>query len=308
MRVLITGGAGFIGSHLARSLLHAGHSVVVVDNLSTGKRENIPSGADFLELDVGRVDAIAALPDGKFDAVCHLAAQSSGPASMEMPYHDLQSNAASTLLLSRWCLERGVPRFLYASSMAIYGNVEQLPAVETTPSLPVSYYGVSKLASEHMLRVAAGEGLSITSLRMFSVYGPGQNLGNLKQGMVSIYLAYLLRREELPITGSLKRFRDFVYIDDVIEAWLRLLALPAAPAPAYNIGYGRPTTVAELLKALLVALDLPHHYPICELPGSSADQYGLYADITRAQTELGWSPQVALCEGLRAMVEWARSI
>ncbi|MBI5032980.1 MAG: NAD-dependent epimerase/dehydratase family protein [Chloroflexi bacterium] len=307
MRILVTGGAGFIGSHLARRLLEQGHAVCVVDNLSTGKRENVPAQAEFIELDLARADFLRSLPQSKFDGVCHLAAQSSGPASAEMPYYDLQVNAASTLLLSRWCLENRVPRFLYASSMAIYGNATTLPVCEDTPCLPVSYYGVSKLTSENLLCLAANEGLRVTNLRMFSVYGPGQNLGNLKQGMVSIYLAYLLRGVEVPVTGSFERFRDFVYIDDIIDAWLRALSLPETPTSTYNLGSGKPTTVRVLLLALLNALNLPADYPIKELPGAASDQFGLYADITRARNDLGWIPRTELSDGLRAMVEWART-
>lgn len=307
MRILVTGGAGFIGSHLARRLLDAGHAVVVVDNLSTGTQANVPAGAEFIELDLARPDFLSALPGGKFDVVCHLAAQSSGPASADMPYADLQANAASTLLLSRWCLEHVVPRFLYASSMAIYGNAEALPVAEGAPCMPVSYYGVSKLTSEHVLRLAAREGLSVTSFRMFSVYGPGQNLGNLKQGIVSIYLAYLLQGVPVPVTGSLERFRDLVYIDDVIDAWLKAVDATATPAPAYNLAGGGPTTVRALLTALIASMGLPADYPIDELPGSAADQFGLYADVSRVHTDLGWQPRITLAAGLQAMVAWARS-
>ncbi len=307
MRVLVTGGAGFIGSHLAGKLLSVGHEVFVVDNLSTGRRENVPVEAEFLELDLARADFLSELPGGKFDAVCHLAAQSAGALSAEKPLYDLQANAASTLLLSRWCLEQGVPRFLYASSMVSYGNVAALPVAETTPCLPRSYYGVSKRTSEHLLRLAAAEGLNVTSFRMFSVYGPGQDLSNLKQGMVSIYLAYLLRGVEVPVTGSLERFRDFVYIDDVVDIWLRAVELSATPAAVYNVGSGRPTTVRELLSALIDALDLPSDFPYRELTGSASDQFGLYSDISRARTDLGWDPRTELADGLRVMVDWARS-
>ncbi|MBI4848379.1 MAG: NAD-dependent epimerase/dehydratase family protein [Nitrospirae bacterium] len=307
MRVLLTGGAGFIGSYLARRLLLDGHAVTIVDNLSTGKRKNVPDGADFIELDLAQSDCLKFLPSVPFDAVCHLAAQSSGPVSAEIPYYDLQANAASTLLLSRWCLQNHVPRFLYASSMAIYGNVESFPVCEDIICLPRSYYGVSKLTSEHFLRLASQEGLSVTSLRMFSVYGPGQNLGNLNQGMVSIYLAYLLRGEPVPVTGSLDRFRDFVYIDDVLDAWLGVLQMPSTPSLVYNIGTGKPTKVHELLAAQIAALHLPSDYPIYELPGSSFDQFGLYADVQRSKAELNWQPVISLEKGLEKMVAWATS-
>lgn len=307
MKILVTGGAGFIGSHLARRLLRDQHTVVVLDNLSTGIRENVPQGAKLIVGDAGNPDTLRLLPGDKFDAVCHLAAQSSGPASAEMPYYDLQANAASTLLLSCWCLERRIPRFLYASSMAIYGNAPDLPVTEESPCRPCSYYGVSKLTSEHLLRLAATEGLNVTSFRMFSVYGPGQNLGNLKQGMVSIYLAYLLKKQGVPVTGSLDRFRDFVYIDDVIDAWMRVLAMAKTPSPIYNVGFGQPTTVRVLLGALKESLGLPADHPIRELPGSASDQFGLYANIQKIQTELGWQPRTSLVDGLKAMAKWACS-
>jgi UDP-glucose 4-epimerase len=306
MRVLITGGAGFIGSNLARRLIAEGHAVAVVDNLSTGRQANVPVEAEFVEYDLARADCLDHLPSGKFDAVCHLAAQTSGPASIDMPYYDLQANAASTLLLSRWCLQNNIPRFLYASSMVVYGNKLQSPAFEDASCEPISYYGVSKLTSEHLLRLASLEGLNVTSLRMFSVYGPGQNLGNLKQGMVSIFLAYLLRGEEVPVTGSLERFRDFIYIDDVVDAWVRALNQPRTISAVYNIGTGKPTTIRELLAALVIAMELPSNYPVKELPGSASDQFGLFADVSRAGAELNWKPNMKLSDGLRRMVDWAR--
>jgi UDP-glucose 4-epimerase len=280
----------------------------VVDNLSTGKQENVPTGAEFLELDLARPDFLADLPDCRFDAVCHLAAQSSGAVSAEEPLYDMQANAISTLLLSRWCLQRGISRFLYASSMAIYGNVEVLPVDETAPCWPLSYYGVSKLTSEHMLRLAASERLSFTSFRMFSVYGPGQNLANLKQGIVSIYLAYVLNHEPIPVKGSFDRFRDLVYIDDVVDAWLAALDNPAAANRVYNVGSGRPTTVRELLDAIITACGYdPRTYPVYEAEPTPGDQFGMQADISRIQAELNWSPTVPLADGLNRMVTWAKS-
>jgi len=306
MRILITGGAGFIGSAIARRLIDEGHTVAVVDNLSTGRQANVPLEAEFVKYDLAQADCLDHLPSGKFDAVCHLAAQSSGPASIDMPYYDLQVNAASTLLLSRWCLKNSVPRFLYASSMVVYGNKHASPVSEDAACEPIAYYGVSKLASEHLLRLASLEGLNVTAFRMFSVYGPGQNLENMKQGMASIFLAYLLRGEEVPVTGSLERFRDFIYIDDVVDAWIKALGIHQTPSPVYNLGTGKATTVRELLRTLIRVMKLDADHPIKELQGSVFDQFGLTANTSSMEKEMAWKPRVNLEDGLHNMVAWAR--
>src|SRR5947209_6234893 len=165
MKCLVTGGAGFIGSQLAKRLISEGHEVHIVDNLSTGSRGNLPPEASFVEADLSAPDFTKRLPQERFDAVCHLAAQSSGPASIENPLYDIQINALSTLALSRWCLARNIPRFLYASSMAVYGDTKDLPVSENRACAPLSYYGAAKLASEQFLALAALEGLSATSFR-----------------------------------------------------------------------------------------------------------------------------------------------
>jgi UDP-glucose 4-epimerase len=306
-RILVTGGAGFIGSCLVRRLLGAGHRVVIVDNFSTGLRRNLPAGVELVEGDIGSEATIAAVPAGPFDAVCHLAAQTSGAVSMEQPGYDLRTNALSTVLLTRWCQQQGVGRFIYASSMAVYGDPPRLPATEETPLIPRSFYGISKLTSEHVLRVATSTSFRPTALRMFNVYGPGQNLANLRQGMASIYLAYLLQGQEVPVTGSMERFRDFVYIDDVVEAWMNVLERPETPSPVYNIGSGQATTVRDLLRLLVAACDLPADYPIRQITASPGDQFGLFADARRAALELGWIPRTPISEGLRRMVAWAKS-
>jgi UDP-glucose 4-epimerase len=308
MRILITGAAGFIGSHLARRLMREGHEIISVDNLTTGRRDNMPEGVEFINLDLAGDDFVRSLPGGRFDVVCHLAAQSSGEISGEDPVYDVRANALSTLQLSRWCLVNRIPRFLYASSMAVYGDPTRQPVMETDACSPLSFYGISKLASEHFLSLAAREGLSTTSFRMFSVYGPGQNMDNLKQGMVSIFMSYMLKSQEVPVKGSLQRFRDFIFIDDIVDAWVKALHMPLTKSPVYNLGSGRGTTVEKLLSALKRALQLRPDYPVKELSGSRSDQFGLQADIHRAQSELGWHPQVDLDIGVGRMAEWAQSV
>ena len=303
--VLLTGGAGFIGSHIAKALLADGYEVDIVDNLSTGRRENLPDAVCFLELDLRHPETIMCLSRCNYTAVLHLAGQSSGEKSFEDPLYDLDTNARSTLLLARWALENGIPAFLYASSMGVYGQVDTYPVLESTVPQPISYYGASKYSAEQILRVAARQGLRTVSFRMFSVYGPGQNLANMKQGMVSIYLAYLLRREPLVVKGSLERVRDFVYIDDVVTAWK--LALEKPVSGVFNLGSGQATSVRRLIAELLTACGLDDDYPVREVEGTPGDQFALSADITAICEALGWEPKVSLCEGLSRMVDWARA-
>jgi UDP-glucose 4-epimerase len=307
MRILVTGGAGFIGSALARRLIADGHRVVIVDNLSTGKRSNVPAEAELVAADLADPATLTALPAGPYDGVAHLAAQSSGAIGQANPYLDQQTNVAATLLLSRWCVDRDVPRFVYASSMTVYGQGSREPVEEDAACRPISYYGASKLASESYLRLAADQGLGVTCLRLYNVYGRGQNLGNLYQGMASIYLAYLLRGVPVPVTGSFDRYRDFVHVDDVVEAMVLSLRRVRTPSLVYNIGTGRKTTVRELLRMLVEAVGLPPDHPIEELAGSPSDVFGSVANWRRAQDEIAWTPRVALADGLSDMVAWAKS-
>lgn len=237
--ILLTGGAGFIGSHLAKALLADGYEVDIVDNLSTGRRENLPDTARFLELDLRHSSAVSQLPCRDYMAILHLAGQSSGEKSFEDPLYDLDANARSTLLLAHWALKQGISVFLYASSMGVYGQVNTHPVSESTVPQPISYYGASKYSAEQILQVATRQGLRTCSFRMFNVYGLGQNLANMKQGMVSIYLAFLLRQKPLIVKGSLERVRDFVYIDDVLAAWK--LALEKPVSGVFNLGSGQAT-------------------------------------------------------------------
>ena len=303
-RVLLTGGAGFIGSHLAAALLADGWDVDVVDDLSTGDRAAVPCGADFLGLDLGRPEAMEALPDRDYAAILHLAGQSSGEKSFDDPLRDLDANARSTVLLAEWALRRGVPVFVHASSMGVYGQPDALPVTETTVPRPISWYGASKLAGEHALAVAGRAGVRTASLRMFSIYGPGQDLSDLRQGMVSIYLAMLLRGEAVVVKGPLDRVRDLVYIDDCVAAWRA--ALEGDLTGPVNVGTGVGTTVRELLDGLIAQLGLPADHPVQEAERTPGDQTALVADTAHAQAALGWQARTTVQDGLAAMVNWAR--
>ena len=308
-RYLVTGGAGFIGSNIAGRLLDRGDEVVVFDNLSTGFAYNVPPGAHMVDANISQPEALELMPEGHFDAVLHLAAQSSGEISHENPGLDLSSNALGTLLLLDWCKRHGVPRFLHASSMAVYGLTDQVPVRESQALDPYSFYGISKLASEQYVRHYMRSGLATTIFRMFNTYGPVQNMANMKQGMVSIYLTFLIREQPILVKGSMDRFRDFIYIEDVVDAWLAALDNPDTHGRVYNLASGRKTLVRELIPDLIRAWGLdPEIYPIEHGEGTPGDQFGIYADINPITRDTGWQPRVHLPEGLKRMAQWAKGL
>lgn len=305
--VIVTGGAGFIGSHIAKRLIETGYDVVVIDNLHTGTADNLPHGVEFIEGDLSQKKCLSTLPGEDVYAVLHLAAQSSGEVSNEKPELDLQVNTLSTLRLLQWCKSHHVPRFMYASSMAVYGNVVKNPVSETQICNPLSFYGISKLSSEHYIQHFGQEGLATTCFRMFSVYGPGQNMTNMKQGMVSIFLAYLLRGEEIWVKGSGGRFRDFIYIDDVVDVWCSSLKNDKTYGKIYNLATGKKTTVGELVQKEIELYGLdPKTCPVRFEGSTPADQFGLFADISLIKRDLGWEPDISLDEGLKKMIAWVK--
>jgi UDP-glucose 4-epimerase len=299
--VLITGVAGFIGSHVARRFATAGFDVVGVDDLSGGDRANVPRDVEFLEIDLSRAPLLARLP-GRCEKILHLAGQSSGEISFDDPEADLAKNTVSTLNLIRYAMHSGVERLIYASSMSVYGSVRDEPISETHACTPLSCYGVGKLAAENYLKVYRKSVQSV-ALRMFNVYGPGQNMRNLRQGMVSIYLAQAVANGRIEVKGSLERFRDFIYIDDVVEAWWRAASLPAALGRTVNVGTGVRTTVGDLLAKVCAAVPGSDYYVSGGTPG---DQNGIFADTARLGELLGLRQFVPLDAGLARFAEWAR--
>lgn len=306
--ILITGGAGFIGSHLALGCLKKGYRVTIVDNLATGFSKNLPQGADLLELDISDEKIYAKLPKD-CDTVFHLAAQSSGEISNEKPYLDLKTNTLGTVLLLQWARQFKNMRFLYSSSMAVYGNPKKLPVAESDPKDPLSFYSVSKLASEYYIMHFYQFGIIPTIFRLFSIYGPGQDLSNMKQGIVSIYLSYLLNNEELLIKGSGERFRDLVYIDDVVNIWLEAIDEKKTFGKIYNLCTGRKTLVKTLVETEIKAMGLDlKTYPVRYEGHTPRDQFGVYGDNTALLKDVSHRTFIEVDEGIKRMVKWAKAL
>jgi UDP-glucose 4-epimerase len=309
--VLVTGGAGFIGSHLAERLLGEGHAVTVLDNLSTGRRENVPSQAELVEADVGDREAVdSTFARAQFDAVFHIAGQASIRRSFAEPEVDLRTNVVGTVNVLRGCIESGVPRLLNASSMTVYGEPEVVPTPEDVPCIPVSYYGVTKYAAERYAHVTAARAdveLAVTSLRMFNVFGPRQSIANPYQGVLAIFIGNVLRREPITIHGDGEQTRDFVYVDDAVDAWLRVLDDSSTAGSVLNVGSGRETSVNQLADTVLGALgESRGSWELRHEPAQLGDQRRAAADVS-AMSALGWSPETTFAAGIERTLEWARA-
>jgi UDP-glucose 4-epimerase len=308
--VLVTGGAGFIGSHLVDALLARGDDVVVLDNLSTGSRDNVHADAELVEGDVAEGGAVRkAFALRSFDAVLHIAGQASIAKSFDEPERDLRVNVAGTLNVVGEAIASGVRRLLHASSMTAYGEPRTIPTPESEPCIPVSNYGVTKYASERYVHVAGARDdvdLAVTSLRMFNVYGERQSLTNPYQGVLAIFVGNVLRGEPIAIHSDGNQTRDFVYVGDVVDAWLRLLDNRAAAGKVYNVGSGRETTIAELARAVVRACG-HDEWEIATGPAQLGDLRRSCADVRELQRATGWQPATSLDDGMRRTVDWARA-
>jgi UDP-glucose 4-epimerase len=295
MRVLLSGGAGFIGSHVADQLLARGHEVAVVDDLSSGKRENVPEGALFYELDI-RGGCIKAFEEFEPEALCHQAAQMDVRRSVREPAFDADVNVLGTLRLLENCVKYATKKVVFASTGgAIYGEQREFPAPEEHPLYPVSPYGVSKLASERYLHYYHIQyGLSYLALRYANVYGPRQDPHG-EAGVVAIFCGNLVDGCESTINGTGEQTRDYVYVEDV--AWANVLALEGeAPAGSYNVGTGIETSVNELYEVLrgISEKDLPPMHG----PAKPGEQLRSSVDPSAAGRALGWHPKTDLATGL----------
>ena len=312
MNVLVTGAAGFIGSHIAEALLARGDGVVVLDNLSNGFRENVPEGATLVVGDVRNPEDIdAAFAVAPIDAVCHLAGQASTFRSFDAPAWDMEVNGVGTARMLEGARKRAVRTFLFASSMTTYGVPPGLPVTEDMPWDPISYYGVTKLAAERAVVVTATQSEwapRAVCYRMFNVYGERQSLTNPYQGVLGIFLGNCLRGEPIRIFGDGLQSRDFVYAGDVARAWLAGLDSAPDGATVVNLGTGTETTINELWRLAVAGCGQdPDAWPVSYQESRQGDQRFMRADISRARAALGWTPEVDLAEGLRRTAEWART-
>ncbi|MCL6430609.1 MAG: GDP-mannose 4,6-dehydratase [Anaerolineae bacterium] len=307
MRILVTGGAGFIGSHVVDAYLAAGHEVAVVDNLSLvggGRRENVPPQARLYEVDIRSDTLNEVFAEFRPEVVNHHAAQASVKISMDDPLYDADVNVMGLLKVLRACSEYQARHFIYISSAATYGTPAELPLKETSPQNPESAYGITKLAGEFYTRMWHDSfGLDYTIFRYANVYGPRQDpMG--EAGVIAIFSHRMLSGEPVRIDWDGEQSKDYVYVGDIARA--NVLALERGRNETFCLGTGVPTSVNQLYERLSEIVG--SRPPIVRAPKRPGDVRLHYFEITKARELLGWEPETDLSTGLQKTVAYFRQV
>ncbi len=301
MRILVTGGAGFIGSHVVDLLISEGHNVTVLDNLSSGRIDNLNPAVRFLENDI-REPLDQAFSGVQPDVVIHLAAQVSVPDSVQRPDHDLSVNLVGTVNVLMSAARAGVKKVIFVSSAAVYGTRQELPLREDSAAGPVSPYGLSKLSAEEYVRLLCNlHGMQYTILRPANAYGPRQRSEG-EGAVIPAFLGQFLNGKDPVVHGTGEQTRDFIYVGDIATAVMR--ALTRAEGLTLNISTGRGESVLSLWSALadLTGWERPPRFG----PHRSGDITHSIMANDAARAELDWEPRTGLLDGLASTVAWAR--
>lgn len=301
MKILVTGGAGFIGSHVVDLFIGAGHDVAVVDDLSTGRRTNLNPKARFYQVDIRSPQMREVFEQERPEVVDHHAAQMDVRKSVEDPLFDADVNINGSIKLAQLAMEFGTRKFIHISSGgAVYGEPVYLPCDEDHPVRPLCPYGASKYTFEmYLFMFKELYGLDYSVIRYPNVYGPRQD-PNGEAGVVAIFIGQMLAGKPVRINGSGEQVRDFVYVGDCAKA--NLATLEKGSGRVYNLGYGIGTNINQIFDGLKAITDYPqeaHHGP-----AKVGETFRIYLDASRAKSELGWEPSVDLQEGLRRTVEY----
>lgn len=307
IKTIVTGGAGFIGSHLVDKLIRRGCKVTVIDNLSTGKKENLNPKAKFYKIDICSPEISQIFKKEKPRVVFHYAAQINGQKSAENPMKNARTDILGSLniiqnfiSINRSSQQKGVHKIIFASSVGVYGEPKTLPVKESHPLNPIASYPVAKLAIENYLNYFKSRGLDFVSLRYSNVYGPRQPSKMGEGGVIAVFINKILKKDKPIILGSGRQTRDFLHVDDAVNA--AILALNARKSSIYNVGTNKEITINALFKLLSNILKVKTE-PIFQ-PLRQGEIIRSRIDYSKIKKEFGWQPEYDLEKGLREAVEW----
>ena len=309
--ILVTGAAGFIGSSMCDRLLKDGHNVIGVDNLSVGNQHNLPTHKrfKFYKLDISNGPAVNLIfQENKIDVVMHFAGNASIVNAMTNPTLDVQNNIITTMNIVNACVEYEVTRLLHASTMVVYG-ADNVNKKETDACVPTSTYGLTKYAGERYVMNAGARNdlqipLNVTAFRMFNVYGPKQDLNNPYQGVVAIFIGNTLRKVDTIIHGDGKQTRDFVYIDDVLDAWISSIENKKTFGQVFNLGSGKDLSINYILEQVTKEMNMNFVFPsaVNRFPARQGDIQKCVSNSSKLIKTIGWKPKVSFEAGLNKFV------
>ena len=310
-KILVTGGAGFIGAHLVQKLIDKKFKVMVVDNLKTiGGIPYVNPKSYFLKGDILDEKILKKIKKWRPHIIYHLAAQSGGESAYDNPKFDYLTNGYGTYLLSKIAKKVNVKQFIYSSSVAVYGSTKKKKISEKSNINPDSIYGISKYVGEMFIKqILYKSNVKTTIFRIFNTYGPGENLNYLKKGMVSIYSSYLWRNKPIIVKGSLKRFRNYQYIDDVVKILTETISNHKLKKnETFNLTTGKATTVAKLIKIIKKINNKPHHKIIVKAKGTQGDSFGFDSSNKYIKKRFSNFKFTSLNEGLSKYFQWINNI
>ena len=306
MNIIITGGSGFLGSKLAEKFLQKKHSVTVLDFKKTNYsfRKKILKKTNFLKADITSLNSLKKLKITPGSILLHCAGQPSAALSFKDPEEDLKKNILGMMNIIKFAKLKRIKKIIFASTFNVYKENFSLPKLnEKSNCDPKSLLSVSKLSAENYLKTYASHlGIKWNILRMFNVYGPGQDPNNPTLGMISIFLTMAKKNPKIIVKGSLKRFRDFIYIDDVVQAWYKLAIDKKNDNQIYNLGSGNKITLKKLF--VLISHTIKKKIIVKENKGTPGDFLGCYADISKIKKDLKFSPKISLKNGLKIFNNW----
>ena len=305
--IIITGGLGFIGSKLIKKLIK-NYKIIVLDNFYTSSVKKI-DGIKVIKCDLTNYNSLKKINIKKVSCVIHLAGQSSGPKSFQIPELDLKLNLLSTINVVNFCKLRKIKKIIFSSTFTVYGDIKNKEKLsEDEKCDPKSFYAISKYASEkYLTQLCKKYKIRWNILRFFNVYGPGQDLSRKDQGIVSIFLDLIRNNNKIAVQGSLNRFRDLIYIDDVINSIVLLVKDRNHANEIYNVGTGKKTTVKKLINKISKLYQKDKKLKISFSKPTPGDLLGCYANIKKIKKHLNFQPSTDLSKGLKLFKEWAEN-
>ena len=308
--ILVTGGAGFIGSYLVDGLIKKGHNVLIVDDLKGDSALfYINPKAEFIKKDATDPFLFQILDRYEIEGVYHLVAHTTTEGSFTNPHLSINTNSYSTWLIANYCRNRKIKRLIYSSTCAVYGDVSEDVINEKTPINPNSTYGSTKYAGELFIKQLLKNSESKYAIfRFTNIYGPGENLNFAEKGMIKLFSSYIWRKEPIIVKGSLERFRNFLFVEDIVEALIKAYDCENTYDQTYILSSGEKIYLKDLIPEIIKSSGNPPNYPVMVSEGTKGDFHGFHADASKAKRDLNWEPKYSLSDGLKKFFDWINKV